>query len=72
MSLLITTILKWTHSARHECFMASVDLKDAYYSIPIAEEDRKFLTLTFEWKEKFVEYTLLANGLSSVLLQVKL
>ena len=28
---------------RPGCFMASVDLKDAYYSIPIAEEDRKFL-----------------------------
>ena len=30
---------------RPGCFMASVDLKDAYYSIHIAEEDRKFLIL---------------------------
>lgn len=48
---------------RPECFMASVDLKDVYYSIPIAEEDRKFLT--FEWKGKQYQYTFLPNGLSS-------
>ena len=28
---------------RPGCFMASVDLKDAYYSVPVAEEDRKYL-----------------------------
>lgn len=44
-------------------FMASVDLKDAYYSIPIAEEDRKFLM--FEWKGKYYRFTCLPNGLSS-------
>ena len=36
---------------RSECFMASVDLKDVCYSIPIAEDDRKFLM--FEWKGKY-------------------
>ena len=45
--------------------MASVDLKDAYYSIPIAEEDRKFLM--FEWKGKYYQYTFLPNSLSSSL-----
>lgn len=48
---------------RPGCFMASVDLKDAYYSIPIAEEDRKFLM--FEWKGKYYQFTCLRNGLSS-------
>ena len=48
---------------RPGCFMASVDLKDAYYSIPIAEEDRKFLM--FEWKGKYHQFTCLPNGLSS-------
>ncbi len=33
---------------RPGCFMASVDLKDAYYSIPVAVEYRKLLM--FEWK----------------------
>ena len=28
---------------RPGCFMASVDLKDAYYSVPVAKEDRKYL-----------------------------
>ena len=43
--------------------MASVDLKDAYYSIPIAEEDRKLLM--FQWKGKYYQFTCLTNGPSS-------
>ena len=43
--------------------MASVDLKDAYYSIPITEEDRKLLVL--QWKRKYYQFTCLHNGLSS-------
>ena len=27
------------------CFMASVDLKDAYYSVPVAKEDRKYFKI---------------------------
>ena len=30
-----------------QCFMASLDLKDAYYSIPIAPQHRKFLRFEF-------------------------
>ena len=45
--------------------MASVDLKDASYPIPIAEEDREFLT--FQWKAKDHQITCLPNGLSSAL-----
>ena len=48
---------------RPGCFMASVDLKDAYYSIPIEEEDRKLLI--FQWKRKYYQFTCLPNGLSS-------
>ena len=48
---------------RPGCFMASADLKVAYYSIPIAEEDRKFLM--FEWKGKYHQFTCLPDGLSS-------
>ena len=43
-------------------FMASVDLKDAYYSIPIAEQDRKYLM--FEWLSCYYQFTYLPNGLS--------
>jgi hypothetical protein len=31
------------------CFMASIDVRHAYYSVAIAHEDRKFLP--FEWKK---------------------
>ena len=48
---------------RPGCFMASVDLTEAYYSIPIAEEDRKLLR--FQWKGKYYQFTCLPNGLSS-------
>lgn len=50
---------------RPRCFTASVDIKGAYYSIPIAEEDRKFLM--FERKGKYYQYTLLPDDLSSAL-----
>lgn len=45
------------------CYMASVDLRDAYYSIPIDEEYQKFLR--FQWKGKLFQFTCLPNGLSS-------
>ena len=44
------------------CFMTSVDLKDAYYSVPIAEEDKKYLR--FWWKDTLYEYNALPNGLA--------
>lgn len=43
-------------------FMAKVDLKDAYYSIPISPEDRKFLR--FRFRQEIYEYTCLPFGLS--------
>lgn len=45
------------------CFMASLDLKDAYYSVPIAEEHRKYLR--FYWQGFLYQYTCMPNGLSS-------
>lgn len=47
---------------RPKCFMASVDLKDAYYSVPVALEDRKFLQ--FQWEGQYYQYTCLPNGLA--------
>ena len=47
---------------RPGCFMASVDLKDAYYSVPIATEDKKYLK--FEWQGSYFQYTCLPNGLA--------
>ena len=45
------------------CYMASLDLKDAYYSVPISLEYRKFLP--FCWKGVLYQFTCLPNGLSS-------
>jgi len=45
-----------------DCFMASIDLKDAYYSIPIAAPYRQYLR--FSWRGNLYQFTCLPNGLS--------
>ena len=45
------------------CYMASVDIKDAYYAVPIATEHQK--CLKFRWRDKLYQYTCLPNGLAS-------
>lgn len=47
---------------RPNCYMASVDLKDAYYSVSIAEEHRNLLK--FSWRGKLYRFTCLPNGLA--------
>ena len=44
------------------CFMASLDIKDAYYSFAINTSDRNYLC--FEWNGHLYHYTCLPNGLS--------
>ena len=44
-------------------WMARVDLKDAYFMIPMGQEDRDFLK--FQWKDKTYQFTCLPFGLSS-------
>ena len=45
------------------CFFASVDLQDAYYSCKVMENDRKYLR--FIWNKTKYQYTCLAMGLAS-------
>ena len=45
-----------------DCFMASLDLEDAYFSSNVNEKYRKYLR--FYWNGKLFEYTCLPNGLS--------
>lgn len=45
------------------CYMASIDLKDAYYSVPVAKEHQKYLKFVFNGT--LHQYTCLPNGLSS-------
>ena len=44
------------------CFMASIDLKDAYYSVPICKDHQKFLK--FEWKGVLYQFVCFPNGLA--------
>ena len=48
---------------RKGCFMASIDLRSAYYSVPIKEEFRKYLK--FIWRGQLFQYTCFPNGLSN-------
>ena len=46
-----------------DAWMASIDLKDAYYAIPICEEDRKFLV--FQWEGRYFRFNCVPFGLCS-------
>ena len=51
------------HIIRHSSFMATIDLRDAFYLVPIHEFSRKYLR--FVWNEKKYEFICLPFGLSS-------
>ncbi len=44
------------------CFMSSIDLKHAYYTIKMDEEYQKYLK--FEWENELYQYTCFPNGLA--------
>ena len=50
MDLVWTAIRLMTPS----CYMASIDLKDAYYFVPIAKSHQKYLK--FEWKNMLSQF----------------
>ena len=43
------------------CYLASLDLKDAYYTVPINSDHTKFLK--FIWKNQLYKFLILTNGL---------
>lgn len=45
-----------------DCYMCTIDLKDAYFLVNIAEKHRKFLR--FQYKSQLFEYTALPFGLN--------
>ena len=45
-----------------DCYFASNDLKDAYYSIPVHPDSQGWLA--FYWDSNYYVFTALANGLS--------
>ena len=42
--------------------MASIDLSNAYFSIPVLHAHRRFLT--FKWRDSLFQFAVLPNGLS--------
>ena len=56
------TIWSAVNMMKPNCYMASIDLKDAYYSVPICQEQQKFLK--FIWKGKVYNFTCFPNGLA--------
>ena len=46
------------------CYMASIDLKDAYYSVPIAKPHQKYLK--FEWNNMLFQVHVFLMGWLSV------
>ena len=57
------TLIDATRLMTPNCFMGSVDLKDAYYSVPIARPHQKFLI--FEWGGSLYAFTCFPNGHAS-------
>lgn len=55
----LTEILRMVE---RNCFMASLDIKDAYYSVPVDENFQKYLK--FYWKGKLYKFCVLPNGLA--------
>ena len=54
-----------TRLMTQNCYMALVDLRDAYYSVPIHNNDQKYLK--FCWKGRFFQFNCLPNGLACAL-----
>ena len=52
-----------TQLIKQNCFMASVDFKDAYYCVKIDPKYRKYLR--FFWKGRLMQFTCLPNGIKS-------
>lgn len=59
----MTTLSSALELVTPNCFMASIDLADAYYSVNVREDNRKFLQFNFQ--NKTYRFTCLANGISS-------
>ena len=45
-----------------DCYMATIELKEAYYSVPIAKDHQKYLK--FESDHTLYQFTCFPNGLA--------
>ena len=62
MNTKIDTLWTVIKMMKHNCYMTSIDIKDAYYSVPIADTDQKYLK--FEWRGILYKFTCFPNGLA--------
>ena len=58
----LDTIWTAVHMMTPGCFMASIDLKDAYYSVHIDNLHQKYLKIS--WKGNLYQFTCFPNGLA--------
>ena len=57
------TVLTAVRLMKPGCFMASIDLKDAYYSVSIHSDFQKYLK--FSWRGQLYKFVCFPNGLAS-------
>ena len=60
--LKMDTIYTAIQLMKQGCYMASIDLQDAYYTVPVYQGHRKYLR--FAWYGQLYQYTCLPNGLA--------
>ena len=61
--LKMETFVEALELVAQNCQMASIDMKEAYYSVLIHSEFRKYLR--FEWRNSLLQFTALPNGLAN-------
>ena len=58
----IDTVLSAVRLMKHGCFMASIDLKDVYHSVPTHSDFQKYLKLS--WRGQLYKFVCFPNGLA--------
>jgi len=56
----IESIKQVIHMITPGCYLASIDIKDAFYSVPIHTDHRKYLK--FKWKGTIYQFDVMPNG----------
>ena len=57
------TVRDVLHLVQPKSFFASIDFKDAYYSVPLANDIRKYFR--FKWDKQLYQFTCMPQGLAS-------
>ena len=63
MKFKATTMRDVKAAVEQGCYMTTIDLKDAFWNVPVHPDDRRFLA--FRWRGKVYQYRSLPFGLTS-------